>query len=141
MNLCWCCIVWWWMMNDEWSVIWWVLCPPQVRIMGRGKPSLSLTLSQKEVMKQEMIPSPLLISESTTTGVALIISELGATGVALMISESAMTQFSLTISAFAENHMRCWIVLSVADKRIFSMYIFHYSCLIFKYFGYVAQEN
>jgi hypothetical protein len=21
------------------------------------------------------------------------------------------------------------------------MYIFHYSCLIFKYFGYVAQEN
>jgi hypothetical protein len=27
------------------------------------------------------------------------------------------------------------------DKRIFSMYIFHYSCLIFKYFGYVAQEN
>jgi hypothetical protein len=75
--------------------------------MGRGKPSLSLTLSQKEVMKQEMIPSPLLISESTTTAVALIISELGATGVALMISESAMTQFSLTISAFAENHMRC----------------------------------
>jgi len=26
--------------------------------------------------------------------------------------------------------------LGVFDKRIFSMYIFHYSCLIFKYFGY-----
>ena len=25
------------------------------------------------------------------------------------------------------------------DKRSFSMYIFHYSCLILKYFGCVAQ--
>ena len=29
----------------------------------------------------------------------------------------------------------------VVDKGIFSMYIFCYSCLIFKYFGYVAQDN
>jgi hypothetical protein len=42
-------------------------------------------------MKPEMISSPLLISKSTTTGVAL------------MISESAATQFSSTILMFAAN--------------------------------------
>jgi len=62
-----------------------------VRNIGRGKPSVSLTLGRKEEMKPETIPSPLLISEST------------ATGVALMISESALTRFSSTISVSVAN--------------------------------------
>jgi len=78
------------MINDEWSGIWGVLGPPRARSMSRGKPSVRLTLDQKEVMKPETIPSLPPISESTTTRVAL------------MISESATTRFLSTISAAAE---------------------------------------
>jgi len=78
------------MINDEWSVIRGVLCPSRVRSMSKGKPSVSLTLGRKEVMKPETIPSPLLIFEST------------ATWVAMMISKSAVTQFSSIISVSAE---------------------------------------
>jgi hypothetical protein len=78
------------MINDEWSVIRGVLCPSRARSMSRGKPNVSLTLGRKEVIKPETIPSPLLISESTTTWVAL------------MIFKSVVTQFSSTIYVSAE---------------------------------------
>jgi hypothetical protein len=78
------------MINDEWSVIRGVLCPPRARSMSRGKPSISLTFDRKEVMKPEMIPSPLPISKSA------------ATGVVSMISESTATQFSSIISVSVE---------------------------------------
>jgi len=58
--------------------------------MSRGKPSVSLMLGWKEVMKPETIPSPLSISDSA------------ATWVALMISESTITQFSSIIFASVE---------------------------------------
>jgi hypothetical protein len=57
--------------------------------MGRGKPSISLTLDQREVMKPEMIPSPLSIQKSAM--------------ISLLISESATTQFSSTIVVSAAN--------------------------------------
>jgi len=57
--------------------------------MGRGKPSISLTLDQREVMKPEMIPLPLSIQKSAM--------------ISLLISESATTQFSSTIVVSAAN--------------------------------------
>jgi len=89
------CVVWWWMMNDEWSVIRWIICPPWVRHIGRGKPNISLMFGWKEEMKPEMISSPLLISKSTTTGVALMISESAATQFSSTILMSAANKFSL----------------------------------------------
>jgi hypothetical protein len=62
-----------------------VLYPPRVRNVGRGKPSVSLTLGRREEMKPEMTPSLLPISESVPTRVVLT------------ISESATTQFPLII--------------------------------------------
>jgi len=79
------------MMNDERNAIWWDLCPPRVRGMGKRQPSVSYTLCRKEVMKPEMILSPLSISEST------------ATGVVSRISQSAMTQLLSTSSVSAMN--------------------------------------
>ena len=67
------------MINDEWSLIRGVLCPPQARSMSRGKPSISLKLGRKEVMKPETIPIALSIFKSATTWVALMISELVVT--------------------------------------------------------------
>ena len=86
------CVVWWWMMNGVWFGE--ILYPPRVRNIGRGKPSISLTLGRREKVKPETTTSSLLISESA------------ATGVALMISESTTTQFSSTIFASIVNHMR-----------------------------------
>jgi hypothetical protein len=45
-------------------------------------------LGRKEEMKLETIPSTLLISESTATGVALMISELASTRFSSIISVS-----------------------------------------------------
>jgi len=50
-----------------------------VRNIGRGKPSVSLTLGRREEVKPETTSSPLLISESAATGVALTNSESAAT--------------------------------------------------------------
>jgi hypothetical protein len=113
------------MMSDEWSVIWWVLCPPRVRSMGRGKPSVCLTLCRKEVMKPETIPSRLPISKSAATRDALMIPESAATHFSSTISMSAANQVSLpncvvrSESAFAAElccrqpiRFRCQIVLS-----------------------------
>jgi hypothetical protein len=82
------------------------------------KPSVSLTLGQKEEVKSEMNPPPLLISE------------LAVTGVALMISESLATQFSSIIYMFAMNQLCClqrisfhyWIVLSATNQCSLSNY-------------------
>jgi len=70
-----------------------VLYPPRARNVGRGKPSVSLTLGQREEMKPEMTLSLLPISESV------------AIGVALTISKSATTQFSSIIFALAINYI------------------------------------
>jgi len=61
------------MMNDECNAIWWDLCPPRVRGMGKRQPSVSCTLGRKEVVKPETSLSPLLISESAVTEVVLMI--------------------------------------------------------------------
>jgi len=68
------------------------------------KPSVSLTLGQREEVKSETIPSPLSISE------------LAAIWVALMISESTTTQFSSTISMSEWISFRCRIVLSATNQ-------------------------
>jgi hypothetical protein len=68
------------------------------------KPSVSLTLGQREEVKSETIPSPLSIFE------------LAAIWVALMISESTTTQFSSTISMSEWISFRCRIVLSATNQ-------------------------
>jgi hypothetical protein len=92
-KLCWClCVL---MMNDERNVIRWALCPPRVRSMGRGKPSVSLTFGQREVMKPETISSSQSIQKSATIWVALTISESATTQFSSIIVVSAANYFSL----------------------------------------------
>jgi hypothetical protein len=67
------CIAWWWVINEVWFGE--VLCPPRVRNIGRGKPSVSLTLGRREGVKPETTSLPLSISESAAIGIALMNSE------------------------------------------------------------------